>query len=520
MSAAQEIDDSLYSRQRYVLGDQAMKAMAASNVFLSGLGGLGIEIGLYFKKFSSSFHFSKKSSSAKNIALAGIRSLTIHDEVNATLADLGTQFYLSEKTINQNRAAASLDQLTSLNPYVKIQVSTEKLDNIDLEYFSQFKCVILTESKLETQLRINKYCHEHKIGFITADVRGVFCWSFVDFAPGFVVTDSNGERPSEIMVAHISNAEQAVISCLEHHFHNLETGDVVQFSDLTGQGYQSLNGNQYRITVIDPYNFSIEVDSREFPPFERGKALAVQVKIPLIIDFLSLEESLKQPELLFPDLGKFDNPWKSFLAIRALYSFQESQGKLPGVWNKSDAEQLVDLAKKFQSAHELSDDMLSPNLISALSFTAQGSLSCFTSFLGGTVAQEVLKALSGKFLPIKQWLILDALEILPSNAFDQDFNPSEFLPKNDRYDQLRICVGESVCSKLRQTKLFMVGAGAIGCEMMKNYALLGVSTKQDQGVIHLTDNDLIEKSNLNRQFLFRPNNIQVNRILLLVQNFL
>ena len=42
-----EIDDSLYSRQRYVLGDQAMKKMATSKVFLSGLGGVGVEIGMY-----------------------------------------------------------------------------------------------------------------------------------------------------------------------------------------------------------------------------------------------------------------------------------------------------------------------------------------------------------------------------------------------------------------------------------------------------------------------------------------
>ena len=52
----------------------------------------------------------------------------------------------------------------------------------------------------------------------------------------------------------------------------------------------------------------------------------------------------------------------------------------------------------------------------------------------------------------------------------------------------------------------MVGAGAIGCEMMKNFAMLGVATN---GKIILTDNDLIEKSNLNRQFLFRPKDIQV-----------
>ena len=51
-----------------------------------------------------------------------------------------------------------------------------------------------------------------------------------------------------------------------------------------------------------------------------------------------------------------------------------------------------------------------------------------------------------------------------------------------------------------------IGAGAIGCEMLKNFAMLGVGA--GGGLITVTDNDLIEKSNLNRQFLFRPKDIQ------------
>ena len=40
-----EIDEGLYSRQLYVLGHAAMQRMAASNVLIVGLGGLGVEIG-------------------------------------------------------------------------------------------------------------------------------------------------------------------------------------------------------------------------------------------------------------------------------------------------------------------------------------------------------------------------------------------------------------------------------------------------------------------------------------------
>ena len=39
-----EIDESLYSRQLYVLGHDAMKRMSASNVLIVGLKGLGVEI--------------------------------------------------------------------------------------------------------------------------------------------------------------------------------------------------------------------------------------------------------------------------------------------------------------------------------------------------------------------------------------------------------------------------------------------------------------------------------------------
>jgi ubiquitin-activating enzyme E1 len=40
-----EIDESLYSRQLYVLGHEAMKRMGSSNVLIVGLKGLGVEIG-------------------------------------------------------------------------------------------------------------------------------------------------------------------------------------------------------------------------------------------------------------------------------------------------------------------------------------------------------------------------------------------------------------------------------------------------------------------------------------------
>ena len=53
-----------------------------------------------------------------------------------------------------------------------------------------------------------------------------------------------------------------------------------------------------------------------------------------------------------------------------------------------------------------------------------------------------------------------------------------------------------------------VGAGAIGCEHLKNFAMMGIGCSA-AGQVFVTDMDTIEKSNLNRQFLFRPGDVQV-----------
>jgi len=48
----------------------------------------------------------------------------------------------------------------------------------------------------------------------------------------------------------------------------------------------------------------------------------------------------------------------------------------------------------------------------------------------------------------------------------------------------------------------MIGSGALGCELMKGFALMGVGCGPN-GHVLVTDNDEIALSNLNRQFLFR-----------------
>lgn len=77
-----------------------------------------------------------------------------------------------------------------------------------------------------------------------------------------------------------------------------------------------------------------------------------------------------------------------------------------------------------------------------------------------------------------------------------------------RYDAQIVVLGRTLQEQIKGLNYFLVGAGAIGCEVLKTWAMMGLGCGP-KGKVHVTDMDSIEKSNLSRQFLFRPKDVGV-----------
>ena len=208
------MDEGLYSRQLYVLGHAAQRSLATSAVLILGLSGLGAEV-------------------AKNLVLAGVSKVDVHDDTTATLSDLSSSFLLREGDLGAPRSQHAAERLAPLNPYVDVR-ALDASPMREPEGLDKYAVIVAIDRPLDEQLALDKAARAAGCRLVCADSRGLFGRVFCDFGEEFVVDEPDGEEPKSALLEHVADAADADVSCIPEQPHGLADGDVVRLEEVDG----------------------------------------------------------------------------------------------------------------------------------------------------------------------------------------------------------------------------------------------------------------------------------------------
>ena len=493
-----KFDENLYSRQIFTYGIETMDKILNLKILIIGLRGLGIEI-------------------AKNIILAGPKEVSISDKQKCQISDLGSNFYINEKDVNKKtREESCINKLKSLNPYVIVKIHND----INNEEIKRFNLIIITEvMKIEDLFNINSICRKNNINFIYTLNLGLTGFLFNDFGNEHNIFDLNGEKKLTYNISNIKKKEEyykIVLDIPEDEAFELKEGDYVIFKKVEGLDFLN-DGQPKKIIKINKSSFLIENNNKNNGNDKYiSNGYIEEYKMPKKIKFNSFKDNFLIPNnnYINIDAKKKQSNLLLHCSFIGLHFFYTKYNRLPELNNLKEVDEIVELSYNYYYIiKEKYNDCLKLKRKKTIEFNknyirntlrwCKSEINPICAFLGGIVSQEALK-ITGKYMPIYQWLRFDFFEIIENLPNNVNRNLL-----NCRYDDQIAIFGKEIQEKLGDINIFIVGAGALGCEYIKNFGLMGISCKD--GKITITDNDNIALSNLNRQFLFNINDVKENK---------
>ncbi|KAI2509772.1 ThiF family [Fragilaria crotonensis] len=493
-------DEERYSRQVYTLGQRAHGLIRSATVYLDG----PLSSGLLYE-------------CAKNLALSGVGTLVIltndeDDDDNdrrcdgayhhAAFDDLGRSYQLATRTelgVGDDVDDGSLLQmyLQKINPSIQVSISQRPVEPARDSVF------VAVDRPHKTQIRLNNWCRENAVKFVSIETAGVFGKTFCDFGPSFTVYDPDGETPLEVPVnkVEVVDDNKLWIHCVESEKHDVSRGDIIEFHLATGETIP--NCQLEVLQVKSPTKFlagcAFNATAQDVSDsVNQTPATFRRLKIPTTASFSSLDSLSLQaysPESSLFAICDLDKSFDANRRAAILASFQklgdfiESNGGHPTDETASAFQSMASTMDQSKSDHELW-----ARIVQSFAKTCKGKLTPVQGILAAIGAQEALKAATGLYSPIQQFLLYDCDELLEVDRNGCDDAPEECAGQS-------YVLGSGLSQSLSTQKLFVVGAGAIGCELLKNLAAMGARR------IVLTDMDTIEHSNLSRQLLFRDSDI-------------
>lgn len=390
----------------------------------------------------------------KCLSLLGIHSLYLYDSTKYTHNKHSDRLYFRSNSKNISLSNVASQFAKELNP----AINTIILDSFDKQYLisQNIHGVIMTKPMWNYNnliYGIEGFCMNNNIKFIFGCNNELYGYIFSNFGNKHCILDKDGEPVECTYIDQYDITSSTITLTVEKMTRNL----------LTTRGKLVSKENTIEINVLKSTLTTIEIqytDSIKDFLKKYNNIRFMELKEQYIRQYKSIVDKITETDF------KYISTKSSFPDDKSIQVYKKYTSYL--------------LAKK-RSMKELNK------------YTCNIPFFLLESIIGGILAHEVIK-ITGKYEPLNQEIFFD-LSNLRGETFYKSFQNinSQILDKD-------------IIKRIKKTNIFMVGCGALGCELSKNLGMMGFCSSKT-GLLTLTDMDKIELSNLNRQFLFRNDNI-------------
>jgi len=417
----------------------------------------------------------------------------IKDSTPTTFPDLGSNFFLRYEDCSIPRDKACLKRLQDLNPQVQVTIfPSETLDEASIR---TFHVVVMTDYYDQEKLcDYNEICRRNKVGFITTCCFGLFGMAFIDFGPDHLHYEIGEKYSKSYFMKEITSDDQqnVMIKCTTPT--ELQPGNYIRFEK--GAELPTLLGNDFEVlsAVEDIINIKARLFTNGNVITTNGVVTLMQKPSKLVFDSFKnqLESSGKEN---FLSVQGYTKTHVVHNLYRVLLSFYRLAGRLPRPGDE----------KTWRNVFSALKNEVIQNILAGV---AETQISPLDSFFGALVAHQIIAFKIPKVSPIFQWFYYDIADILQGKTQFQYIEP------DTRYKDQTQIFDDQFQQRLGSFKVLTVGAGALGCEIVKLFAMLGMSTGSNGGRLSLVDQDSIALSNLTRQFLFQEKHIHQSKAII------
>ncbi|KAM3874851.1 SUMO-activating enzyme subunit 1 [Diretmus argenteus] len=282
---------------------------------------------------------------AKNLILAGVKGLTLLDHEQVTEESCRAQFLVPVTAQGKNRAQASLERAQYLNPMVEVRADPDRAEDKPDDFFLQFDAVCLTCCSRDLMVRVDQLCSQRGIKVFCGDVYGYYGYMFADLGKEYNYVE---EKPKLVKPAR-------------------DSGD----------------GPEAKKAKIDPNETTMVKKMDTF----------CSLKEALEVDWTSekAKASLKRTPV-------------DYFLLHVLLKFRTDKGRDPEPQSFTEDGQLLrQIRDDVLEAKSVGGDLLNDDFVSY----CFSEMAPVCAVVGGVLGQEVVKALSQRDAPLRNFFFFD-----------------------------------------------------------------------------------------------------------------